>query len=279
MHTLIKGLESIKNELGQKGLDENTIRIFLKEELQNYLLDFIYESEEYKKMVFYGGTCLRRIYSLDRMSEDLDFESDLDLNLEQMGKDINEYFSKTLQYDDLDFAVQQGDIINRLTIKLPVLSQLDMSDYEDEKLHVKIEVNPLNEIKYNTVISPISVGQFTILVRHYDKPTLMAGKMLAALSRVFKKGNTGIKVKGRDYYDLIWYMSQEIRPNEQKLLDENPEYTTDRVFSLLKEKVEKINSRDLLLDLEPFFERKGYIRDWCDNFHGLFERYLEYYLN
>ena len=56
------------------GVDAGTLRNVLKEELQFYVLNFIYHHSEYNKWVIYGGSALRIIHGLNRMSVDLDFE-------------------------------------------------------------------------------------------------------------------------------------------------------------------------------------------------------------
>lgn len=127
-------------------------------------------------------------------------------------------------------------------------------------------------------MSPYVSGNSSTFVKHYPLDVLMSGKISAALDRVYEKGKTGITVKGRDYYDLVWYMQKQVLPNEQKLLDVNAGYSLDNVFDLLDSKVNKIKSADLYLDLEPYFEEKQFIKDWCDNFHDLYFRYRKTYL-
>lgn len=105
----------------------------------------------------------------------------------------------------------------------------------------------------------------------------MAGKIKACLDRTYLKGNSGVMIKGRDYYDLIWYMEQGVRPNENVLLDANPEYTIQNVFKALDEKVEKITKDDLFVDLKTFFEDTKAIEIWCENFHELYLTYRAKY--
>ena len=57
-------------------LDAETRRNYLKEELQYYILNFIYHHPEYSNWIMYGGSALRVIHELNRMSVDLDFEVD-----------------------------------------------------------------------------------------------------------------------------------------------------------------------------------------------------------
>ena len=103
----------------------------------------------------------------------------------------------------------------------------------------------------------------------------MASKMIACTSRVYKKGSTGINIKGRDFYDLIWYMQKETIPNEDVF--KGIEKDTKSMFEELDDIVEKIKTTDLLIDLEPLFENNEFIRDWCKNFHSFYEKYRKFY--
>lgn len=127
-----------------------------------------------------------------------------------------------------------------------------------------------------------SGDQHFLLIKYYDITVLMARKMIACIERVYEKGDTGISMKGRDFFDLLWYMQKEVNgerlyPSEQRLKDFD--YSSVDAFEALDNKVKKIKSRDLLVDLEPFFANNVFIRDWCDNFHDLYSRYRKFYAN
>ncbi len=107
----------------------------------------------------------------------------------------------------------------------------------------------------------------------------MAGKMLACLERSFRIGTTGISIKGRDYYDLLWFMQKRIVPLEEKLEKDGIESWTELSAMLaLQKKVEKIRPRDLEIDLLPLFEQPAYIEAWIATFHENFDRYLKEYV-
>ncbi len=252
------------------------LRSLLKEHLQNYVLDFIYESSKHKDLIFYGGTCLRKIYGLDRMSEDLDFETDLTYDSEVLAKELEEYFFKKQKFTNVKIKYQNINNVNRITLKFPILNQLGLSDNKNENLHIKLEINLADNINYPVEVSPVSISKFTIFVKHYDLSTLMAGKMVACIDRSFVKGNANIK--GRDYYDLIWYMQKEIEPNLDRIRAYKKNWTVKKVFEELDKKVEKIKSKDLLIDLEPFFVKQVYIKTWSENFHNLYKKYRKNYI-
>src|SRR3989338_5010437 len=80
------------------GLDAETRRNALKEELQYYVLNFIYHHPKYNEWVMYGGSALRIIHGLDRMSVDLDFEVSDEITkkfLDELKNEIEGHFSRT----------------------------------------------------------------------------------------------------------------------------------------------------------------------------------------
>lgn len=262
--------------LGKLSFREEQKQVIAKETLQNYILVYLYNSKKYQDLIFYGGTALRKLYNLDRFSEDLDFEAESAIDLETLSNDLVHFFRSAQQYE-VTANTQEGRNISRVTLKFPIMKQLGLSPYEDAVLHAKVEINSNLTGNYNTEKTPLMVDNMSAVIRHYDLPTLMAGKMTACLDRKFRKGNTGIEIKGRDYYDLIWYMNKGIVPNPQKLLDTNSIYTPTRIWELITEKIEKISRRDLYEDLRYLFPSDTYIRNWCDNFQVTYYRYLANY--
>src|SRR3989339_1169945 len=80
------------------GIDAETRRNALKEELQFYVLNFIYHHPEYSKWIMYGGSALRIIHGLDRMSVDLDFEVSHAITekfLDELKKEVENHFTNT----------------------------------------------------------------------------------------------------------------------------------------------------------------------------------------
>ena len=106
----------------------------------------------------------------------------------------------------------------------------------------------------------------------------MAGKMLACLERSFQKGDTSTTIKGRDFYDLLWFMQQRTQPLEDKLAKDGARpYTLIEAWNELRIKVKAIKHRDLALDLYPLFENRAFIEAWIDSFHENFIDYLQFY--
>lgn len=113
----------------------------LKEELQFYVLDFIYHHPEYSKWTMYGGSALRICYGLDRMSVDLDFEVNHEINsniLEELKEETEEHFSKV--YGVGSEFLKIGITANRgITLKFRAGSLVE--GYASEWVHVKVDLN------------------------------------------------------------------------------------------------------------------------------------------
>lgn len=275
MHPIYKKLQKIVREAEADKLDNLTTKILLKEYLQTHILSAIYNSPHGQHLIFYGGTALRKAYGLDRMSEDLDFTSSKKINLSKLADTISDYFKK-LKFKSVDYKIQSGKLINRITFKFNILFKLGLSPMVSEKLHLKVEIShPSSSRSLDTQISMLQENQISTVIKHYSLPVLMAGKIIACLERVFKKGDTDILIKGRDFYDLIWYMRKEILPDKKRLKQSN--YTTLNIWPKLDKKVASITPKDLIADLRPFFTSISYTETWCQNFHSLYSRYREFY--
>jgi hypothetical protein len=108
---------------------------------------------------------------------------------------------------------------------------------------------------------------------------MMAAKLIACLERSFQKGRTATVVKGRDFYDLLWFMQQRIYPLEEKLAqDGSIPYTVQSAFSAIQERLARIRPQDLAVDLLPLFEQRIFIEQWIEGFHENFNTWVEYYL-
>jgi len=247
--------------------------------LQAYVLDYLYNHPAYRRANFYGGTCLHVIYGLNRLSEDLDFDNRAGLDLSQLGTDLQEHFQKVFGYAEAAAKVQQGaGGILRVTLKFPVLNALGLSPNTNEALHLKVEVSQHEQV---AVIqhTPVLVYGRSLVAAHFSLETMMAGKMLACLERNFARGSSGAQVKGRDFYDLWWFMQQHIRPLEEKLArDGNQPYTTRSAMLALQEKIAGIKVQDMAVDLLPMFEKRAFIEAWLEAFHEAFERLTAGYL-
>src|SRR3989344_5639130 len=196
-------------------LDAETRRNALKEELQFYVLDFIYHHPEYSKWIMYGGSALRICYDLDRMSVDLDFEVGDDIDndfLNELKEEGEKHFSKVYGVDSEFLKIT---ITNNRGIILKFRVGDLIEGYASEWVHVKIDLNLL--VPTSSVVTermPQNHGQLSFVILTYNLSSLMASKIAA----IFLRGTRGVgkaiyEEKGRDIYDLLWYMSKKIVPD------------------------------------------------------------------
>jgi len=278
MTTLIQYLQHFLSTKDPR-LPVETKRILLKEALQAYVLDFLYNHSHYRRLNFYGGTCLHVVFNLNRLSEDLDFDNSKKLDLSTLADDIAGMFQNVLGYDETIAKTQRSaQGIQRVTLKFPLLKELGLSAYPNESLHLKVEISHHEQVA-EVQNTPVFYQGRSFVPAHFSLETMMAGKMIACLERNFQRGRDGAFIKGRDFYDLLWFMQKGIQPLEEKLArDGKQSYTVQSAILALRDKVNGIRIPDLAVDLLPIFESRAYIESWLESFHANFERYAENYL-
>ena len=276
MATLI---QLMQNVLSQKDplLPNETRRVILKEFLQAYTLDFLYNHPLYRKLNFYGGTCLHVIYGLNRLSEDIDLDNSSGMDLSALENDLLTFYRSSIRYADVTAKTQIGEWgVRRTTLKFPILYALGLTSQVNEALHLKVEVSQ----HWQTAVvrqTPVFLFGRSFVAAHFSLETMMAGKMLACLERNFQKGE-GAAIKGRDFYDLLWFMQQKIRPLEEKLAkDGRQSYTVQSAMALLGDKIADMKRSDLAEDLLPLFEQRSFIEAWLEGFKDNFREYVKDY--
>jgi len=274
METLKPVLKNlILNSSGGKNFKMN----IAKEYLQIIVLEFIYSSPKYGKMFFYGGSCLAQCFGLDRLSEDLDFvDSEKSINVEEFAKDIEDYFAK-----NTDLVLNTSTQKFRIYLKFPILHDLGIGEAnrsETDNLILKIEVFSGFDFckKYNTEIRPIFKFNKSILVKTFDLPTLMSTKIRAILNRKWEKkdksGKVLIKVKGRDYFDLMWYLEKGVIPNLECIEGiESMEELKNKLLAVISD----IDSQSIKLDLEAFINNENLVGNISLNLKDILRRSIE----
>jgi len=261
------------------------IRNRLKEYLHYFVLDFIYNSE-FKNMVFYGGSCLRIVYDLPRMSIDLDFEADKETDFNKLKKSLEKHFSVTLKLKDKFYirGEKKGKNVNRIFLNFPLMNEIGLSSHKDEVLKVRIDIMSVPKeylkklIPLLTLKSKYGKG---FVIRHYDLSTLFASKLAAILDRPQKGFSVGeeekkINFKGRDFYDLWWYMDRKILPNEKMLKLKNIKGSVGDVFNKIALFISKRKLKEgIKNDLEPLFFKPDFANNFADNFRINFQRLRE----
>jgi len=274
-------IQNLKSTVVKKqGLkNKDFLRNLLKEELQVFVLNFVYTSSMYRNLIFTGGTCLRKFYNLPRISEDLDLDIDtkaFDFSLFQ--KNIKNYFYKDLQYKDLDLKFKN----QTLFLRFPVLWEIGFSKRSDTNilfLRLDFAFNKSKNFKTEKLL--FSSYDFSFLVRAYDFSTLMANKAAAFLTREYKKGREQAEpFKGRDVFDLVWMLgkSKEFgqKMNLKRVYDLTGITTKAELSQKILEKAGKIRTEDLFNDLKGFFESLDFVSGFCQNFRDLFEANIKY---
>ncbi len=246
----------------------------LKEELQFYVLDFIYHHPEYNKWIMYGGSALRICYDLDRMSVDLDFEVDHKVDndfLNELKEEAGKHFAKVYGIDSEFLKISITN--NRgITLKLRAGSLID--GYASEWVHVKVDLNSFTPPGgVVTERMPKNHGQLSFVIHTYNLSSLMASKIAA----IFLRGTRGVGEatygeKGRDIYDLLWYMGKKIVPDldylKAKNVPEAKDYRT--LFTKLVIKMNSVSDENLKNDLTPLFLDPRYITNWLSNWRDTF---------
>ena len=270
-------LKSAVDENKRKGISHIVIANVLKETLQYYVMNYIYNGPYGQNLLFTGGSCLRFCFGLNRLSEDLDLDwEEKEVDREELAQAILKYFRIQLQMANVEYAVKgKGE---KLYLKFPILGSLGLSGQGfPEKLFVKVEIEQNASKHYGTDLSPVSRYDLNFIVRHYDLPTLMASKIAAVLGRTFKKGHGDrVTFKGRDYYDLFWYLQKGVKPNMERVEDLTGISSAHALKEALKEKVHSIHPPHLKEDLLPLFEDGTFVENYVLHYQTLTLRALDF---
>ena len=273
--------KKLDNLVVHEGMDAETLRNALKEELQFYVLNFIYHHPEYNKWIMYGGSALRIIHGLDRMSVDLDFEVSEAVTkdfLDKLKKEIEDHFSRT--YNTRSSFMTVKIVTGRgLLLKFNAGASLNLS-HTSNQVHVKIDLNYFIAPKTMIERYPVNRDQLSFVILTYNMSTLMASKVAA----IFLRGTRGVgkvfyEEKGRDIYDLLWYMNNKIVPDLDYLMAKNVEEAKDlrTLFDKLTIKMNAVSDANLKQDLLPLFVNRTYIENWLTNWRESYLRLFDAY--
>ncbi|HLC94564.1 MAG TPA: nucleotidyl transferase AbiEii/AbiGii toxin family protein [Patescibacteria group bacterium] len=257
------------------------IRTLLKEALQNYILNFMYNDQIYKKLFFTGGTCLRKIYGLPRLSEDLDFDFLGELDIQLFAQKTKTYFAEKLQY--LDIKVKISGNNNTIFFKFPILEKIGLvkNASDASMLFVRCDFSKETTGIFKTEVNSISTGEFTFYALSYNLPTLFANKIIAFLSREFFKGSAqSIPFKGRDVFDLVWFIEQSakqsfsLQPYWERIFKMLDLQTKNEVVQAVKKKTEMLDKKSVYTDLLPFIESTDVVQNFTENFAAIIKSKL-----
>jgi predicted nucleotidyltransferase component of viral defense system len=240
--------------------------LLVREYLQARILQALQLAGAFEHWAFLGGTALRFLYRLPRFSEDLDFSI---VGTQTVGKAAETNFNKYLEAVKNTFESETYTINLRTrserTVKSSfigfpgLLHEIGLSPHREQNLSIKIEIdtNPPPHASFKT--SLVRLHLFLNLL-HYDKPSLLAGKLHAILQRPY--------IKGRDLYDLIWYLSDPDWPEpnlpflQASLQQTGMVLTDDQITNwraLTADRVRSVEWKQVVADVQPFLERSGEI--------------------
>ena len=254
----------------------------LKEIIQEIALLGLWRAKFFEKAAFYGGTALRILYGLDRFSEDIDFsllEPDRSFSITKYFKALTDElnsFGLNARIDHKDKKkitniesafIRVGTIKNLLTIEAPVqyLERIPGSSLLKVKIEIDIDPPPGFETEAKYLLNPIPFS-----VNTYKIPYLFAGKMHAIVCRQWKR-----RVKGRDWYDLVWHIRNNHRldlkhlEERMKQSEDFPREDTldkDSFIEILNRRIESIDFEKAKLDVLPFIKDPDSVRIWGKDF-------------
>ncbi|MEK7376435.1 MAG: nucleotidyl transferase AbiEii/AbiGii toxin family protein, partial [Candidatus Margulisiibacteriota bacterium] len=268
---LYEELEAVVKEFSSKGAKKGYILNSLKEYLQNIVLDFIYNNKKYNsELVFTGGTCLRFCHGLPRLSEDIDFDCVGMIDKEGLASDIAAYFKRTLLFEQIRHSVKGGN--DTIYLKFPILDRLGLTFGNSDVLYVKLDVCVFPQDNISSEVNTISKFGRYYFLKSYSLPDLMSGKIHAFLTRIFFKGKGNESdFKGRDLFDMVWFMGKKIEPNLKRidLMMKGTKYENMPWKELLKEinkKASSLKKEYVLSDLANFIEHPRELESFMGNY-------------
>ncbi|HON39391.1 MAG: nucleotidyl transferase AbiEii/AbiGii toxin family protein [Desulfomonilia bacterium] len=261
----------------------------LREIIQEIALLGLWRGKFFEKAAFYGGTALRILYGLDRFSEDLDFtllQPMGDFDLGSFGSSLEKEllgFGFEMHLEQKNRAVQSP--VQSAFLKADTFSQMLVIEIGEEilrqvpkgqmiKIKLEVDTNPppdfSTEMKYLLAPIPFPVRVLTL-------PDLFAGKMHAVLYRRWKT-----RVKGRDWYDLVWYVSHhpelhlghlEQRMRQTGDWNSTEELTVETFFEALHAAIDSLDIDKAREEVSPFIKDPEVLSIWSrEFFHDIVSR-------
>ncbi len=254
----------------------------LREILQEVALLGLWRSKFFEKAAFYGGSALRILYGMDRFSEDLDFSliepmSDFNLSryigalereIRSFGFEVSVTRREKTAESPIQSAFLKADTLKHLlTIERAdkVARHLPRGQVMKIKIEVDTDPPPGFDTENKFLLQPIPFS-----VKTFALPDLFAGKMHAVLCRRWKT-----RVKGRDWYDLVWYAAYHPQLHlghlEQRMIQsghlrKGEQLTREGFFALAEKAAEKVNLEQARKEVEPFVKNPDALAVWSNQF-------------
>ncbi|MDO4710790.1 MAG: nucleotidyl transferase AbiEii/AbiGii toxin family protein [Peptostreptococcaceae bacterium] len=254
----------------------------LKEIMQEIVLCGLSRAGFFKEAAFYGGTALRIFYGLDRFSEDLDFSlATIDLDFKM--SDFFPVLQKEIRSFGLNVGITEKEKTKDSTIRSAFLKANTREHllmlYADKQAAGSVANNEIIKIKFEVDVSPPKYATFErkyrllpvpYEVNLYDLPSLFAGKIHAVLARAWRG-----RIKGRDLYDYVFYLSRGTAVNLPHLrerlidsghIDENKESSLDDIKQMLCERFDSMDFAQAKQDVSPFIRDVSKLDLWGADF-------------
>ena len=243
-------------ELVNDARDSLQGRNLSREYLQARILGSLQRSGAMIPLAFHGGTALRFLHRHGRFSEDLDFA------LEQSSKAYNfRGYLQAIRSEltpegyTVELKVNDQKTVHSAFVRFPgLLYELGLSTQPTEVLAVKLEVDtrPPMGAKLETTV----VRRFVLLqLQHHDRASLLAGKLHAILQRNY--------TKGRDLFDLFWYLSDPDWPSPNLVMLNHalqqtswagPTLNQDNWRQIVFQHLQTLDWGNVINDVQPFLE-------------------------
>ena len=267
--------------------NEEEILSALREIMQEITLAGLSRTDFFEKAAFYGGTALRIFYGLDRYSEDLDFsllKPDPNFSIEPyfiavidefkaLGLTVTIREKKKTRQTAIDSAFLKAETIWQEIVLEDIIKETGVRS--NKTLKIKIEVDRQPPLNFKTE-EKLVLRPFSFYVKCFTKPSLFAGKMHALLFRKWLN-----RVKGRDWYDLEWYIKKGIpldvnhfltRAKDTKdWLDDS--ITNEQIIGLLDTKIKSVSFNSIKEDVVKFIPNDAVLNIWSpEYFKDLIEK-------
>ncbi len=250
----------------------------LREVVQHLTLLALWRSGFYHQAAFYGGTALRIFHGLDRFSEDMDFSLvspdpafDLSPHLDAIQQELTGFGlsfrveqKKKASDTGIESAFLKGNTAkNLLTIDANLAEAGTIHRHLMCRIKLEVDSDPPPEARFEmkTLLTPIPFQ-----VKLYALSDLFAGKLHAVLCRSWKS-----RVKGRDYYDLVWYIGRGVpchlahlraRMIQSGHLKSDEKLDRDELIRRLRQRFERVDVEQAADDVRPFIQDPDALKLW-----------------
>lgn len=253
----------------------------LREIMQEITLAALSRTDFFEKAAFYGGTALRIFYGLDRFSEDLDFsllEANPNFSLEPyfevivkefegLGMKVSIREKEKKQQTNVESAFLKSETLWKELILEDIVKQAGIAP-TNQNVKIKIEVDRIPPLGFTTE-EKLLIRPFSFYVKCFNLPSLFAGKMHALLFRKWQN-----RVKGRDWYDLEWYIKKGVPLDlhhfalRAKDTGDWPEenITSEQVLQLLEDKIRHVSIDNVKDDVVRFIKDDSVLNIWSEQY-------------